>query len=110
SGSPLTNSDGARPTGNLILAGSTLYGMAGDGGNSGYGTLFKCNTNGTGFTSLYRFTAIPSPYYTNSDGANPYGGLVLSDNILYGTALYGGSSSNGTVFAVNTNGTGFTNL
>ena len=40
----------------------------------------------------------------------PYGGLILSGNTLYGTAQYGGSSGNGTVFAVNTDGTGFTNL
>ena len=34
-------------------------------------------------------------------------GLILSGNTLYGTAR-GGSSGNGTVFAVNTDGTGFT--
>src|SRR5205809_462400 len=36
--------------------------------------------------------------------------IVLSGPTLYGTAFYGGSSGNGTVFAVNTDGTGFTNL
>ena len=45
-----------------------------------------------------------------SDGANPRAGLILSGNTLYGTAVGGGSSGNGTVFAVNTDGTGFTNL
>ena len=49
-------------------------------------------------------------WQSNSDGANPYAGLILSGNTLYGTANGGGSSGNGTVFAVNTNGTGFTNL
>src|ERR1019366_3476272 len=38
------------------------------------------------------------------------GGLILSGNILYGTASRGGSSGNGTIFAVHTNGTTFTNL
>ena len=47
---------------------------------------------------------------TNSDGAYPHAGLILSGNTLYGTAYGGGSSGNGTVFAVNTDGTGFTNL
>ena len=37
-------------------------------------------------------------------------GLILSGNTLYGTAVYGGSSGDGTVFAVNTDGTGFTTL
>ena len=44
------------------------------------------------------------------DGANPSGGLVLSGSKLYGTTVAGGSSSNGTIFALNTEGTGFTNL
>src|SRR5260221_4251049 len=48
--------------------------------------------------------------YVNSDGADPYAGLILSGNMLYGTALYGGSSDAGTVFAVKTDGTGFKTL
>ena len=62
------------------------------------------------FTTLYSFTAYPSGYSTNSDGANPEAGLILSGNTLYGTAEGGGSSGNGTVFRVNIDGTGFTNL
>src|SRR5258705_551059 len=62
------------------------------------------------FTTLHSFTAIsdscPCP---NSDGGRPVAGLILSGNTLYGTAT-GGSSGYGTVFAVNTDGTGFTNL
>jgi uncharacterized repeat protein (TIGR03803 family) len=106
---PFTNSDGATPLAGLILSGNTLYGTARDGGRSANGTVFKINTNGTGFTVLYSFTANPYPS-TNSDGANPVAGLILSSNTLYGTANYGGSSERGTVFALNTNGTGFTTL
>jgi uncharacterized repeat protein (TIGR03803 family) len=108
-----TNSDGAAPAGGLILSGNTLYGTTLGGGSSGYGTVFAVNTDGTGFTNLYSFSAgstNSSGVYTNSDGANPVGGLILSGNTLYGTASSGGSSDNGTVFAVNTDGTGFTNL
>src|SRR5205823_2953467 len=73
--------------------------------------VFKVNTDGTGFTNLHSFTALPAPYSgTNSDGAYPQAGLLLSGNTLYGTAAYGGSSGDGTVFAVHTDGTGFTNL
>jgi uncharacterized repeat protein (TIGR03803 family) len=105
-----TNSDGFHPQAGLILSSNTLYGTALDGGNSGFGTVFKLNTNGTGFTVLHRFTAIgPSPA-TNSDGGWPSGGLVVSDNTFFGTANIGGSSGFGTVFAVNTDGTGYTNL
>jgi uncharacterized repeat protein (TIGR03803 family) len=111
-GSPGTNSDGALPEGALLLSGNTLYGTAAAGGSSGNGTVFKVNTDGTGFTTLYTFTASsgPFPFYTNSDGAYPAAGLILSGNTLYGTAEYGGSSGIGTVFAVDTNGSGFTNL
>src|SRR5665213_3304953 len=55
------------------------------------------------FTTLHSFTS-------SSDGEYPYAGLILSGNTLYGTADYGGSSGDGTVFAVNTDGTDFTNL
>src|SRR5947209_143860 len=91
-------SDGADPYAGLILSGNTLYGTAFVGGSSGDGTVFKVNTNGTGFTTLHSFTG-------GLDGATPYAGLVLSGNTLYGTAYNGGISGWGTVFAVNTNGT-----
>ena len=105
-----TNSDGAQPRG-LILSANTLYGTASGGGSSGQGTVFKVNTDGSGFTNLHSFTAFSSIIFgTNSDGAQPVGGLVLSGGTLYGTAFVGGSFQNGTVFAVNTNGTGFSNL
>ena len=105
-----TNSDGVNPCAGLILSGNTLYGTALEGGSWGNGTIFKVNADGTGFTNLHSFTARHAPYHTNSDGANPGAGLILSGNTLYGTAYGGGSWGNGTIFKVNTNGTGFTNL
>jgi uncharacterized repeat protein (TIGR03803 family) len=98
----VTNTDGAKPSAGLILSGSSLYGTANAGGSSGNGTVFALNTNGASFTNLYNLTATP-PYpgpQTNSDGANPSGGLVLSGTTLYGMAAYGGSSGNGTVFSL----------
>ncbi|MGH7978850.1 MAG: choice-of-anchor tandem repeat GloVer-containing protein, partial [Limisphaerales bacterium] len=105
-GSPATNSDGANPEARLILSGNTLYGTAYYGGSSGFGTVFAVNTSGADFTSLYSFT-------NGRDGAYPWAELLLSGQTLYGTAsayLVGGSGHWGTVFAINTNGTGFTNL
>jgi uncharacterized repeat protein (TIGR03803 family) len=106
-----TNSDGTYPNG-LILLGNTLYGTASGGGSAGSGTVFAVNPNGTGFTNLHTFTAASGayPHLTNTDGVAPAGGLVLSGSLLYGTTQFGGSAGNGTVFAVNPNGTGFTNL
>jgi uncharacterized repeat protein (TIGR03803 family) len=102
--------DGANPQGGLILSGNTLYGTATVGGSSDNGTVYKVSTNGTGFGTLHSFTAIDLTYFTNSDGAIPEGSLILSGSTLYGTANGGGSSNYGTVFAVNTGGTGFKNL
>jgi uncharacterized repeat protein (TIGR03803 family) len=108
---PYTNSDGAYPGAGLILSSNTLYGTTGRGGRFGNGTVFKLNTNGTGFTTLRSFTATSSDApYTNSDGANPGASLILSGNTLYGPAQNGGRSGVGTIFAVKTDGTGFTNL
>jgi uncharacterized repeat protein (TIGR03803 family) len=107
---PGSNSDGAVPVDGLILSGSTLYGTARLGGSSSAGAVFAVNTDGTGFTNLYSFTALSGPDLINSDGAWPYGSLILSGNTLYGTAYGGGSSGDGTVFAINSDGTGFTNL
>ena len=104
----LTNSDGATPYTGLILSGTTLYGTACYGGTNGNGTVFALNTNGTGFTALHHFTTLVAS--NNSDGANPYAGLMLSGSTLYGTTQFGGTNGTGTLFALSTNGTGFTNL
>jgi uncharacterized repeat protein (TIGR03803 family) len=76
----------------------------------GNGTIFSLKTDGSNFTNLYAFTATPGTTSTNSDGARPDAGLVLSGNTLYGTTSAGGAAGGGTVFAINVNGSGFTNL
>ncbi|MGD0743893.1 MAG: choice-of-anchor tandem repeat GloVer-containing protein, partial [Verrucomicrobiota bacterium] len=98
-----TNSDGGNPAAALILSNGVLYGTTAYGGALGDGTIFRLNTNGTGFTNLYTFS-------NGSDGATPAGRLLLSGNILYGTAQEGGDFSAGTVFSLNPNGTGFVTL
>ena len=55
------------------------------------------------FTTLHSFTG-------GNDGAFPAASLFLIGNTLYGTTIRGGSSGNGTVFTINTNGTGFMTL
>lgn len=105
-----TNRDGAHPRAGLILSGSTLYGTAKSAGSSSNGTVFAVNVDGSGFTNLHTFTGFPASYHTNADGANSVASLIASGGRLYGTTRVGGTSSNGTVFALNVDGSGFTNL
>jgi uncharacterized repeat protein (TIGR03803 family) len=76
---------------------------------AGLGLIMAGRVMAQTFTILHRFTATSGPLSTNSDGAYP-GGLILSGNTLYGGTGGGGSLGNGTVFAINTNGTGFSTL
>lgn len=103
--------DGAVPSGGLVLAGDTLYGTTeyttvSTGYGAGYGTVFKVNTNGNNYTVLHTFTG--------ADGAGPCGTLLLWEGTLYGPTENGGAympgTSCGTVFKVNTDGSGFASL
>jgi uncharacterized repeat protein (TIGR03803 family) len=95
------SNDGASPyMVTLVQSGTTFYGTTVGGGTSNKGTVFKINTNGTEFQLLHSFT-------NESGGDGPLSSLVLSGSKLYGTTHYGGASNLGTVFALNTDGTGF---
>src|SRR5438067_1632049 len=97
----LTNITGWHPQSPLAQApDGTLYGTTYDGEGAVFGTVFKINSDGTGFTVLKWFT-------NDLEGANPLGTLVLSGSTLYGTTYSGGSSDNGTVSKVNTDGSGY---
>ena len=98
------NSTGANPWGSLTFSAltSTLYGMTFDGGANGYGCIFSLDTNGTNFIDMLDFT--------NTNGANPHGSLLLSGTKLYGMTYIGGSSSDGVIFTINANGSGYKDL
>jgi uncharacterized repeat protein (TIGR03803 family) len=95
--------DGYWPEGGLVLSGSMLFGATLQGGKFDSGNVFGIRTDGTGFTNMYTFTG-------NKDGGNPPAGLVVYGHTLYGTASAGGSNNWGTVYAINTDSTGFTNV
>jgi uncharacterized repeat protein (TIGR03803 family) len=84
--------DSVNPQAGWILSGNTIYGTMGD-------SVFAFNPKSIVFTNLHSFAY--------SDGFALKAGLILSGSVLYGTASSGGAGGNGTVFAVNTNGTGF---
>ena len=102
-----TNADGAVPCGGVILSGDKLFGTASVGGAGGSGVVFSSSTNGGNFSTLHSFTPLDTLAATNADGAMPFGGLVLSGNRLYGTTSAGGQGGRGTIFSIQTNGSGF---
>ncbi len=99
-----TGTDGAYPYAGLTLVGNTLYGTTVSGGSDGDGTIFSINTDGSDYQIVYSFTD------SGADGANPNAGLTLVGNTLYGTTTYGGTAGYGTVFSINTDGSGYQDL
>ncbi len=87
------SSDGLAPNGSLILAGSDLYGMTGEGGSSNMGTLFKIGLDGSDFSVLHSFQG-------GSDGRMPWADLTLSGSTLYGMTGAGGTNDVGTIFSL----------
>jgi uncharacterized repeat protein (TIGR03803 family) len=94
--------EGSSGIGNLILSGNTLYGTTANGSYYGCGTVFAMNTNGSGYAVLHSFNDL-------TDGQYPYGGIILSDGMLYGATLQdgrigSGPLQDGTLFSLSTNG------
>jgi len=103
------------PFGRLVCSSNLLYGTTMGGGTRGYGSVFRVNAEGGGYTTLKSFSQTyvntnASGAYTNSDGAEPLAGLSLEGDTLYGTTYAGGTSGKGTVFSLKTDGTSFTVL
>lgn len=93
--------DGQQLNGNLIIDGSTLYGMTTEGGDSDLGTIFKIDTDGGNYAILHEFSG------GANDGASPYGGLTMYNGKLYGVTYNGGDSDLGVIFKIDTDGNNF---
>lgn len=102
-------STGNDPHGRLTLDpnGTTLYGMTRMGGttNSGHdasGVVFSVNIDGSNYKVLHAFAGAPS------DGAtSDHGYVVQSGSWLYGMTTMGGSSKNGVIFKLMTDGSNY---
>jgi len=100
-----TGDDGSRPMGELAVSGNHIYGTTCDGGLYGKGTVFTIEhgvAGGNPLTTLHDFA-------DSADGGNPSGSVILHHGKLYGTSRLA-SYKAGTVYALNTNGTGMTSL
>jgi uncharacterized repeat protein (TIGR03803 family) len=95
-----------QPLAGLVMSGNVLYGTTTEGtpgpGGAPFGSVFKINPDGTGFTNFYILDS-------NLNAGDPRSGLAINGNTIYATSL-GFDAFGGTVFQVNTDGTGYTNL
>jgi len=98
-----TAGDGIFPTAALSWDGTNLYGMA-KGSVSHNGTIFRLQPDGSAFTNLHIFTG------SSTNGAQPYGSLLLAGATFYGMTTDGGTSDGGVLFKINTDGTAYSNL
>ena len=101
-----TADEGDTPSAPLIEAtNGVLYGTTWLDGADGGGSVFKLNTDGTGFAVLHSFT------FATNDGGNSVAGLLqASDGLLYGTAQSGGTGpagGDGVVFRMDLAGSNF---
>jgi len=99
-----TAGDGNSPTGGLVSDGSIFYGTTMYGGIDDYGTIFAINPDGSGYSVLKDFLA------QSQAAAGPVGSLVSDGSTLYGTASYYGPNYYGTVFSLETDGSGYIDL
>lgn len=84
----------------LVRNGTTLYGITRRGGTLDKGIIFSIAIDASNYTILHDFD-------DQAYGIYPEGRIVYYDGKVYGTTYEGGSSNKGTVFSVNSDGTGF---
>ncbi len=95
--------NGSNPYSSIITDGTFLYGTTRHGGANDLGTIFKIKPDGSGYINLLSFSGV-------ANGGEPYGDLFYDGTFLYGTTLSGGSNSNGTLFKIKPDGTGYSKL
>ncbi len=94
-----TGSNGAGPFGSLVFDKSgAVYGTTNTGGTSNLGVVFKLTPPVGGGS----WTGAVLHSFNGADGANPYGGVIVSQSgALYGTTNSGGAYNLGVVFQLN---------
>ncbi len=98
--------DGAAPFGSLTYVAATglLFGttLTTTSEGNGDGTVFQIMPDGSDYVVDHYFTG------AKTDGNDPRtNAMTLVGTVLYGTTLTGGQNSNGTIFSINDDGTGY---
>jgi uncharacterized repeat protein (TIGR03803 family) len=88
-----SGADGANPYSTLVATKRMLYGTTYYGGTYGTGTVFAVDAKTGAETVLHSFGS-------GTDGQYPRAGVIDVNGTLYGTTNFGGTSENGTLFAL----------
>ena len=91
-------------TANALMEGTDggLYGVAGSGGTTQRGGIFRIEKSGFAVTTIYEFQSGDGRPY------DPVGGLVeMSDGFLYGLTRSGGQKNYGVLYRIRTTGADF---
>ena len=106
-GTTCSNLDGAEPVGSLTSANGLLFGSTSSttGKGNGDGIVFQIGLDGSNYTIDHQFTG------ATTDGNDPRNNaMTLDGTVLYGTTLTGGQHNNGTIYSINDDGTGYSEL
>ncbi|HEY5911244.1 MAG TPA: choice-of-anchor tandem repeat GloVer-containing protein, partial [Verrucomicrobiae bacterium] len=96
--------EGSVPIGMLLKAtDGKFYGTTTGGGSNNFGTIFRLNSDGGAFETVYHFRG--------TNGSYPVAGVIQGeDGLLYGVARNGGASDLGTIFRIRPDGSNYTVL
>ena len=97
----VSNSGPLTPFGTPLVTNGLIFGTTRLGGTQNNGAVYSLDTNGGNFQVLHNFTGI------STDGSHPQGPLLLDGTTLIGTTVDGGANNVGTIFHIQTNGSGF---
>ncbi len=99
-----TGAQGSTPQAPPILVDGVLYGIAGQGGSTGYGVVWSLQPDQPdSFTVLHTFAG------GTTDTASPFGALTYNpaDGLLYGMAFTAAENHLGGIFSLNPDGSGY---
>lgn len=98
-------SKGRFPTGDLLLANNKLYGRAFNGGTQDRGVLFSYDPASKLYSKIFDFDSINGGFLPNEWNLYypdyndyTYSSLLLYNNKIYGTTLFGGVNNAGVLF------------
>jgi len=95
-----TYTGGYSPVGGLVEQNGVLYGI----NFWPYGSIFKINKDGSNYAELKIFAS------GGTDLTNPYNGLKLGRDYLYGSCGYGGAANKGGIFRIKPDGSSYQEL